>query len=90
MLNNLFAIFKVVLLFAIAVAGFIVSRQANSGTSDFNRGASTWSSIDALAAMIYIIFTYEGWEYTNYVRDMPRESFTLTNDSKDSWGDYSS
>ena len=66
-LNKLFAIFKVGLLITFSIAGFMASRNGISGLSDFGRKQEGYAGINTLSAMIYIIYSYEGWEYSNYV-----------------------
>ena len=65
MMNSLFAMFKVCLIIAFAIAGFIASRKEGSGLSDFSERHAGYNGLNALTGMIYVIHTYEGWEYTN-------------------------
>lgn len=66
-LNKLFAIFKVCLIIAFSIAGFMASREGVSGLNDFRQKQEGYTGIDALSAMIYVIHSYQGWEYSNYV-----------------------
>ena len=73
-LNKLFAIFKVALLITFSIAGFMASRNGISGLSDFGRKQEGYAGINTLSAMIYVIYSYEGWEYSNYVYYTPGQS----------------
>lgn len=66
-LNKLFAIFKICLIIAFSIAGFMASQEGVSGLSDFSHKQEGYTDIDALSAMIYVIHSYQGWEYSNYV-----------------------
>lgn len=66
-LNKLFAIFKVCLIIAFSIAGFMASREGVSGLNDFRHKQEGYAGIDALSAMIYVIHSYQGWEYSNYI-----------------------
>lgn len=66
-LNKLLAIFKVGLLITFSIAGFIASQKEVSGLSDFGQKQEGYAGINTLSAMVYVIYSYEGWEYTNYV-----------------------
>ena len=69
LLNNVFAMFKVILLVVLSVAGFIATRHQQSGTNDYSRRQPDFDGFDALGGMIHVLYTYEGWEYTNFVSD---------------------
>jgi hypothetical protein len=43
------------------------SRKKDSGWNDFNTDYPGYSGVNALTAMVYIIFSYEGWDNANYV-----------------------
>jgi hypothetical protein len=66
--NNIFALFKIILLVVIAGAGFRAATWPASGTSDFSTKQPDADIIDQLSAMVYILYCYQGWEHTNYVR----------------------
>lgn len=68
MVNSLFAAFKVVLLLVLFIAGMVTTSKADSGTHDFGQTHSGSSGVNSVAAMIWVIFAYQGWEHTNYVR----------------------
>ena len=65
LLNLVFALYKVVLVFIFVVCGCIASGQPGNGKSDW--GNQPIQGKNALAAMIYIIYSYQGWENANYV-----------------------
>ncbi|KAF2739366.1 hypothetical protein EJ04DRAFT_484118, partial [Polyplosphaeria fusca] len=65
--NNIFALFKIILLLVIAGAGFCASSWPSSGTSDFSAHEPGVDIIDQLSAMVYILYSYQGWEHTNYI-----------------------
>jgi amino acid transporter len=68
LLNLVFAIYKIILVFIFVVCGCIASGQSDNGKSDW--GDQPIQSKNALAAMIYIIYSYQGWENANYVCQM--------------------
>ncbi|OAL45369.1 amino acid transporter [Pyrenochaeta sp. DS3sAY3a] len=67
MVNNIFALFKIILLLVIAGAGFRSARWSNSGTPDWGNNHPNRDTVDALSAMVYILYSYQGWEHTNYI-----------------------
>lgn len=67
MLNSLFAIFKIVFLLVLFVAGMVATSKEDSGTPDFGYRHPNSSALDSAAAMIWVIYAYQGWEHTNYV-----------------------
>ena len=79
LLNNLFALFKVVFLLVLAIAGFVATRHPDSGTRDYGKRHAEFDSFKCLAAMIHVIYTYEGWEYTNFVRSFSHRGCELAN-----------
>ena len=70
LLNSVFASLKLALLSVFFVAGIVHGCKSGSGLLDFNEKQSGGSAIDAIAAMTYVIGTYEGWENTNYVSNI--------------------
>jgi amino acid transporter len=65
LLNLLFAIYKVVLVIVLIICGCVASKKTENGWSDW--GQHPIGSKNVLAAMIYIIYSYQGWENANYV-----------------------
>jgi amino acid transporter len=65
LLNLVFAIYKVALVVVLIICGCIASKKSDNGWSDW--GEQPVASKDVLAAMIYIIYSYQGWENANYV-----------------------
>lgn len=65
--NNFFAIFKVILSLVIFGAGIYAARQPHSGLDDFHEKQPGGNITSTLAAMVYILYSYQGWEHTNYV-----------------------
>jgi amino acid transporter len=66
-LNKLLAFYKVGLLFAIFVAGALVRNKPGSGSGDWRENHGGGSAIDTLSAIIYILYSFQGWENANYV-----------------------
>ncbi|KAE9379783.1 hypothetical protein N431DRAFT_527234 [Stipitochalara longipes BDJ] len=66
-LNKLFALFKIVLLFTVFVAGVKAAGKEGSGLHDFTQTHGARDSANGLAAMILIFYSYQGWENANYV-----------------------
>lgn len=71
LLNSVFAAFKLALLTIFFVAGIVHACKDGSGLGDFNETHSGGSTINTISAMTYVLFTYEGWENTNYVSQIP-------------------
>jgi len=71
--NSTFALYKIILLLFIFIAGMVASRGPNSGFNDFNEEYPGYNGVDTLTAMIYIIFSYQGWENANYVSEIITE-----------------
>jgi hypothetical protein len=67
MLNNVFAVFKVVALLVFFVAGMVASHRDGSGLTDFSTRQPGGGGLNSFAAMVYVILSYQGWEHTNYV-----------------------
>lgn len=65
LLNLVFAVYKIILVFIFVICGCIASGQPGNGKSDW--GDQPIQTKNALAAMIYIIYSYQGWENANYV-----------------------
>ena len=65
LLNLVFAIYKITLVVIIIIWGCITSSKPGNGKSDW--GEQPIESKNVLAAMIYIIYSYQGWENANYV-----------------------
>lgn len=72
-LNRITAVYKIVLMLVVFVAGVAASSKQDSGASDFE---NTYSSdpTKTLSALVYILFAYQGWENANYVRLLRRIS----------------
>lgn len=66
-LNKLFAIFKTILLFTVFVAGVKAAGKEGSGLADFYDNHGVRHPTDGLAAMVLILYSYQGWENANYV-----------------------
>lgn len=66
-LNKLLAWYKVGLLFAIFVAGAVVRNEPGSGVGDWSEYHKGGSAVDTLSALIYIFYSFQGWENANYV-----------------------
>lgn len=65
-LNKLLAWYKVILLIVVFAAGMRYSDKHGSQWKD-DTIPSNGSSMDGLAAMVLIFYTYQGWENANYV-----------------------
>ena len=65
--NSTFALYKIILLIFIFVVGMINSRGPDSGFRDFNEKYAGYKSVDALNAMLAVLYSYEGWDGANYV-----------------------
>lgn len=66
-LNKAFALFKVFFLAAVFIAGVMARHKNDSGIADFGTKQEGANGKDSLAAFIYIIYSYQGWENANYV-----------------------
>ena len=66
-LNNIFALFKVVLCLVLFGAGMYDIHKDDSGVKDFNERQPGSDPVSTIAAMVYILYSYQGWEHTNYV-----------------------
>ena len=67
-LNTLSALYKIVLMFVIFVAGIAASRGSNSGFNDFNVEYPGYNSKEVLTALVYVFQSFQGWDNANYVR----------------------
>jgi amino acid transporter len=65
LLNLLFAAYKIVIAVLI-IAGGISYANSTEPPNDWND--QPVDNKDALAALIYIVYSYQGWENANYVR----------------------
>ncbi|KAI9709140.1 MAG: hypothetical protein M1820_003587 [Bogoriella megaspora] len=65
--NTAFAVYKIILLLVIFIAGVVASRGANFGLDDFDTEYPNYSGVNTLTAMIYIIISYEGWQNAIFV-----------------------
>jgi amino acid transporter len=65
LLNLLFAGYKIILIVVFIIGGCVASRQEDNGKHDW--GDQPIPVKDSIAAMIYIIYSYQGWENANYV-----------------------
>ena len=66
-MNNIFALFKIVLSLLLFATGMYAIRKDDSGVKDFNKQHPGSSTASSLAATVYILYSYQGWEHTNYV-----------------------
>jgi amino acid transporter len=66
-MNKLLALFKTILLVTVFIAGYKAADQPNSGKAEWNEVHGPRKSIDVLAAMVLIAYSYQGWENANYV-----------------------
>lgn len=80
LLNILFALYKVFLIIVFIIRGSISSESAPNGRNDW--GNQSVPNQDPLAALIYVIYSYQGWENANYV-SYHHDRYTITaNESK--------
>lgn len=70
-LNKLLALFKIILLFTVFVAAIIAREYEDSGRQDFNEYHGDQNAMNGIAAMVLIMYTYQGWENANYVSAVP-------------------
>jgi amino acid transporter len=63
-LNMFFVVFKIVLLCVTIICGGIASTQPENGKSTWGQQKE---SSDVLGALVYVIYSYQGWENANYV-----------------------
>lgn len=66
-LNSSFAIFKLILLFVLAVAGLVILRGDYAGVPDFHHRHSDSNATETVTGMIYVIFSYQGFINVNCV-----------------------
>ncbi|KAF8535501.1 amino acid permease-domain-containing protein [Trichophaea hybrida] len=62
--NSALALYKITLLLAFFIGGSIASTKENSGTHDWNQQSSHFNT---LGALIFVLYSYQGWENANYV-----------------------
>jgi amino acid transporter len=67
MFNSVFALFKIILLLVLFAAGMAACHEPGSGLNDWGSTPPGAGGMNTLSAMIYVIFSYQGWEHTNYV-----------------------
>lgn len=67
MFNSVFATYKIVLLLVIFVAAMASISHREAARADFNHRYPDFNPTDCLSAMIYVFYSFEGWEDTNYV-----------------------
>lgn len=67
-LNTVSALYKIILMFVIFVAGIAASRGSNSGFNDFNVEYPGYNSKEVLTALVYVFQSFQGWDNANYVR----------------------
>jgi amino acid transporter len=65
LLNLLFALYKIVLILVFIIAGGIAYGNSKDRYNDWDD--QPVDNKDALAALIYIVYSYQGWENANYV-----------------------
>jgi amino acid transporter len=66
LLNLLFSAYKICLIVVFIIAGGVAYGTSTDRPNDWND--QPVGKKDALAALIYIIYSYQGWENANYVR----------------------
>lgn len=83
-LNKWFAIYKILLLVACFVAGVIARNKSfpgvPSGVTDFLTTQPGYTTADNFAALVYVLYSYQGWENANYVS---KDSWRTTRDCTD-------
>lgn len=71
-LNKWFAVYKIFLLIACFIAGLIARNKSfpmvSSGATDFPTTQPGYNVGNTLAALVYVLYSYQGWENANYVR----------------------
>jgi amino acid transporter len=67
MFNSVFALFKIILLLVLFAAGMAACQKPESGLKDWGSTSHGVGGLKTLSAMIYVIYSYQGWEHTNYV-----------------------
>jgi amino acid transporter len=67
-LNSVSALYKIILMFVIFVAGIAASRGSDSGFNDFNVEYPGYNSKEVLTALVYVFQSFQGWDNANYVR----------------------
>ncbi|KFY10415.1 hypothetical protein V491_07659 [Pseudogymnoascus sp. VKM F-3775] len=65
LLNLFFALYKTILIIVFIICGFISSSHEPNGKDGWNN--EPVAKRDSLAALIYVIYSYQGWENANYV-----------------------
>jgi len=65
LLNLVFAVYKILLVVVLIIAGGISYHNSTNRPNDWND--QPVAKRDALAALIYIVYSYQGWENANYV-----------------------
>jgi amino acid transporter len=65
-LNKAFAFYKISLMMAIFIGGMTAINR-RQGYDDFKTVQPGYQGSSCLSAMIYILFSYQGWENANYV-----------------------
>jgi hypothetical protein len=65
--NSTFAVYKIILLLVVFIAGMANSRGKDSGWNDFDKDYPGYNGVNTLSAMIAIIYSYQGWDNANYV-----------------------
>jgi amino acid transporter len=82
-MNKVLAIFKLLLLVTVIIAGVNAAKEPGSGLKDFEESYGKKNSADGLAAMVLILYAYSGYENANYVSPSPTcEVKTRTNTSR--------
>jgi amino acid transporter len=87
-LNKAIALYKVLLLISVFIAGVIASRREGSGISDWydKHGPNgNTKRADSLAASVLILYAYQGWENANYVCPILRFGMSFSNLSLGGW-----
>lgn len=86
LLNSTFAMFKVVSLLVLAIAGLITFRGNYAGLSNFSQKHPGFDAVEAMTGMIYVIFSYQGFVNVNCVGDCGQLKHILLT-ATDRWRD---
>ncbi len=66
-LNRSLAWYKIGLLTTVFIAGTAARHKQDSGANDWYEVKAQKSGVDTLSALIYVFYSYQGWENANYV-----------------------
>ena len=88
LLNRLLAFYKAALLLTVFIAGALSRNKPNSGTQDWGLNQPGYKAFDGLSAIIYVLYSYQGWENANYVSGEIRNSSNEPSKNKLRLGAY--